>query len=154
VSSRGVEEVGVPEPADSGHRSITRGLSLWICGLGIGLFGGYATLTFGPVAAVPALLLWVCLTVPSPRFSGLAGALVGHGGAWEWLLLRSHMDCAQSIPPQCAWSLAYGPSHLTDVAAWQTETRAWFAFAVGITAVGAILTVWTAWRLQLGPPAS
>ena len=144
----------MPEPAISLHLSIPRGLSLWICGLGVGLVGGYATLTLGPIAAVPALLLWACLAVPSPRFSGLAGALVGHGGAWEWLLLRSRIDCAQTIPPQCAWSLAYGPSHLTDVAAWQTETETWLAFAVGITAVGAILAVWTARRVQPGPSAS
>jgi hypothetical protein len=122
---------------------------LWICGLAVGLGGGYATLAFGPVAA-PALLLWVCLAVPSPRFSGFAGVLVGHGAAWAWLLLTSHVDCAQSFPARCSWLLAYGPSHLTDVGAWRTETAAWLAVALGLIAVGAILTVWTARRVRLG----
>jgi hypothetical protein len=39
-----------------------------MCGLRVGLVGGYAMLTISPVAAVPAMVLWVCLAVPSPGF--------------------------------------------------------------------------------------
>jgi len=134
------------ERAASRHRPIPRGVLLWIFGLGVGLVGGYATLTVSPVAAVPALVLWVCLAVPSPRFLGLAGALLGHGAVWAWLLVTSNLVCAS----YCSWSLTYGPAHLTDAAAWQTETRIWFAFALGLFAIGAVLTAWTVHRVRQG----
>jgi hypothetical protein len=142
--------MGMSELAVSRHLPIPRGMGLWVCGLAVGLVGGFATLTINPVAGVAALLLWICLAVAAPRFSGLAGALVGHGMAWVWLLLTSHVACAQSFPAQCAWSLAYGPAHLDDMAAWQTETRAWFAFALGLLAIGVLLTVWTTRRVRRG----
>lgn len=80
----------------------------------------------------------------TPRFSGAAGALVGHGAAWSWLLMTSSIFCQMS----CSYTLAYGPAHLTDGPAWQRETWVWFALAVGILLAGLILTIWTARRLR------
>jgi hypothetical protein len=61
--------------------STSRTRALWLFGLAIGLIGGFATLTLSPLAALPALLFWIVVAVASPRFLGLAGALVGHGAA-------------------------------------------------------------------------
>jgi hypothetical protein len=122
--------------------SISRAQKLWMFGLVIGLVGGYATLQISPVAAVPELLLLILVAAPSPRFSGAAGALVGHGAAWSWLLMTSSIFCQMS----CSYTLAYGPAHLTDGPAWQRETWVWFALAVGILLAGLILTIWTARR--------
>lgn len=119
---------------------------LWVCGLVVGFVGGFATLAVNPFAAVPALLLWILVAAQSPRFSGLAGALAGHGAAWSWLLVTSSMACRS----YCSYTLPYGPAHLTDGGAWQTETRAWFAVAVGILLVGLVLTVWISRRLRKG----
>ena len=124
--------------------SIPQAQGVWLFGLLIGFAGGFATLQVSPLAAVPELLLWILVAAQSPRFSGLTGALVGHGAAWSWLLITSSVLCASS----CIYTLAYGPAHLTDGAAWQTETRAWFAVAVGILLLGLVLSVWTARRVR------
>ena len=71
------------------HRVVPSGVLLWICGMAVGLVGGYATLAINRAAWGPALVLWVFLAWPRPRLSGLAGALVGHGAAWTWLLATS-----------------------------------------------------------------
>ena len=115
---------------------------MWGFGLLFGFVGGYATLQVGPSAAVAELLLLIVVAAQSPRLSGPAGVLVGHGAAWSWLLITSSIVCASS----CGYTLAYGPAHVTDGSAWQTETRAWFALAVGILLLGLILTVLAARR--------
>ena len=130
--------------------SISRAQTLWMFGLVIGLVGGYATLQISPIAAVPELLLLMLVAALSPRFSGPAGALVGHGAAWSWLLVTSSIVCQMS----CSYTLAYGPAHVTDPMAWQRESWIWFAVAVGILLVGLVLSVWTARRLRQGLRAS
>jgi len=125
-------------------RPVSRARALWLFGLGIGLVGGYATLMLSPFAAVPALVLWIIVIAPRPRFSGLAGALVGHGAAWSWLLGASSIMCSMS----CSYTLPYGSAHVTDPVAWQTETRVWFAAAVVTLVVGLGLTAVTVLRAR------
>jgi hypothetical protein len=133
------------------HRVISRGMLLWACGLAVGLVGGWATLTTDRRAWVPALLLWVFLAWQSPRFWGLAGALVGHGVAWTALLATASVAVFQSLPPIYAMQLAYGPAPLRGgQAEWLAELLAWFALSLGMVAIGAILTIWSA----RGGPAS
>jgi hypothetical protein len=103
-------------------------------------------LVLSPLAAVPELLLGIVLAARSPRFSGLAGALVGHGAAWSLLLVTSSVSCLS----ECYYTLPYGPARVTDMPAWQAETRVWFAIAVGVLVVGLVLTVWTARRVRQG----
>jgi len=125
-------------------RPASRARALWLFGLGIGLVGGYATLMLSPFAAVPASVLWIIVIAPSPRLSGLAGALVGHGAAWSWLLGTSSIVCSMS----CSYTLPYGPAHLDDGVAWQTETRLWLAIAIGTLVSGLVLTALTARRAK------
>jgi hypothetical protein len=113
---------------------------LWIAGLIIGLLGGFATLVVSPIAAVPEVLLWIVVAARSPRFLGLAGAVVGHGVAWSILIVTSSVSCTSS----CYYTLPYGPAHLENGEAWVTETRAWFAIAVGILIAGLVVTAWIA----------
>jgi len=134
----------------SEHGSLQRASRLWICGLAVGFIGGLAMLTISPALGLPELLLWIWLAVRPPRFAGLAGAVAGLGAAWSWLLLTSQVACLESFPAQCHWSLAYGPAHLDDPAAWQTETRVWLAFALVLVALGVVLTIWTAGRVRGG----
>lgn len=124
------------------------GPTFWICGVAVGLVGGFATLTISPLAAVPELLLWLWLALPRLRGTGLAGALIGHGAAWAWLLVTSHVSCVDTLPARCYGSLAYGPSHAESMAAWQSETWVWFAVGVGLILFGAILTTWTVLRTR------
>ena len=123
---------------------VSRAWALWLSGLAIGIISGYATLMVNPFAAVPALLLWIVIAMPGPRFSGLAGAMVGHGLAWSWLLVTSSIVCAMT----CSYTLPYGPAHLTDGVAWQTETRIWFAAAVIILVGGFLLSALTGLRAR------
>jgi hypothetical protein len=151
---RRIEEgTNMADQVSSTQTVVPRGIALWICGLGVGLIGGFAMLTISPAAGLPVLLMWVWLAVRPPRFAGLAGAVVGHGAAWSLLLLASNVSCALSDPRQCSWSLAFGPAHLDDMTAWQTETRVWLAFTLVLVAVGVILTIWTARRLRSGVAA-
>ena len=132
------------------QRAISRGMLVWVCGLAIGLLGGYATLTINRAALAPVLMLWVFLAWRSPRFWGLAGALVGHGVAWVWLLATTPVVVFQSLPPIYAMQLAYGPPQLRGgEAEWQAEMAVWFALSLGLVVIGAILTIWSG----LGAPA-
>ena len=123
---------------------ISRARALWLCGLAIGLIGGYATLMVSPFAAVPALLLWIVIAMLRPRFSGLAGAMVGHGAIWSWLLVTSSIVCSMT----CSYTLPYGPAHVTDGVAWQTETRVWFAAAAIVLVGGILLSALTVLRAR------
>jgi hypothetical protein len=132
----------ITQGAVSRRWPISRARALWLCGLATGLIGGYATLMVSPFAAVPALVLWIVIAVLRPRFSGLAGAMVGHGAAWSWLLVTSSIVCLMT----CSYTLPYGPAHVTDGVAWQTDTRVWFAAAVIILVGGLLLSALTALR--------
>jgi len=129
---------------------MVRGIALWTFGLAVGCIGGFAMLTISPAVGLPELLLWIWFAARPPRFAGLAGAVVGHGAIWSLLLLTSNASCLDSLPRQCRSSLAFGPAHLDDLTAWQTETRAWLAFALVLVALGVVLTIWTAGRLRGG----
>lgn len=118
-----------------------RDLLVWTVGACIGMAGGYATLVVLPVAVLIEVLAVLALALTAPRLVGLAGALVGHGAMWSWLLVTSSVACFESSPPQCGFSLPFGPAHLTDAAAWQTETRIWLLGSVVILLVGLALTV-------------
>jgi hypothetical protein len=145
MSSFDFEETQVTRGAISRLWGTPAARGLWKRGLLLGLVGGFATLAISPFAAVPELLLWIVVAAPSPRFSGLAGAFVGHGAAWSLLLVTSSVSCASS----CSYTLPYGPAHLQGEA-WVTETRIWFAVAVVVLLVGVVLTVWAARRVRPG----
>jgi hypothetical protein len=109
---------------------------LWASGVGIGLAGGVATLELNPLLAVPLALAWVYIGVRKPRALGVAGALVGHGVAWIYLLLTSGYGCAST----CWWTLPYGPSHTEDYEVWRSQTWEWIGLSALLLAFGIVLT--------------
>jgi len=117
---------------------------LWAAGAGIGLVGGIATLELNPFLAIPLAMAWVYVGFRKPRFVGIAGALVGHGAAWIWLLLTSGFGCAST----CWWTLPYGPTHTEDTEAWRAETWQWIAFSATLLIFGIGLTALLARRLR------
>jgi hypothetical protein len=124
---------------------------LWAAGVGIGLVGGFATLELNPRLAIPLALAWVYVGYRQPRLVGIAGALVGHGAAWIWLLLNSGVGGANTQ----WWTLPYGPTHTDDLEAWRAETWHWIAFSAVLLILGIVLTVQLARRLrgpQVGAP--
>jgi hypothetical protein len=140
VPSLTLEEKNMTQGAISGRLSISGARRRWAFGLLIGLVGGVATLQVSPLAAAPELVLLIWLAAPPARPAGPAGILVGHGAVWSWLLVTSSVACAGV----CRYTLAYGPAHVLDASAWQTETRVWFGLALciflvglGVTTVGA-----------------
>lgn len=123
---------------------------LWAAGVGIGLVGGIATLELNPFLAIPLAMAWVYVGFRKPPLVGVAGALVGHGTAWIWLLLTAGMGCAST----CWWSLPYGPTHtLDDTDAWRASEWQWITFSAVLLILGIVLTVQLARRLR-GPRAA
>ena len=124
---------------------------LWAAGAGIGLVGGIATLELNPLLAIPLAMAWVYLGIRKPLFMGIAGALVGHGAAWIWLLLNAGMGGASTT----WWTLPYGPTHSLDPDAWRASEWQWIAFSAVLLILGVVLTVQLARRLrgpQVGAP--
>jgi hypothetical protein len=132
-----LEEKNMTQGAISGRLSISGAQRRWVFGLLIGFAGGVATLQVSPLATAPELVLMIWLAAPPTRPAGPAGVLVGHGAVWSWLLVTSSIACAGV----CRYALAYGPAHVQDASAWQTETRVWFGLALCIFLVGLALTV-------------
>ncbi|MGA2514810.1 MAG: hypothetical protein ABSG37_14540 [Candidatus Limnocylindrales bacterium] len=117
---------------------------LWAAGVGIGLITGIATLEVNPLLAIPLALIWVYVAVRKPRVIGIAGALVGHGVAWIYLLATSGYGCASA----CWWTLPYGPSHTEDLGVWRTQTWEWIGCSVILLILGIALTVQLARRVR------
>jgi hypothetical protein len=122
---------------------------LWTAGLGIGLVSGYATLELNALLAIPLAVVWLYVSLRRPRLVGLAGAVVGHGMAWTWLLGKASGFCLQSLPPICfsAPRLPFEPSYTRSEAALATQQQMGTAVGVVLLAVGIVLTVALALRL-------
>jgi hypothetical protein len=131
-----------------------RTAALWTTGLAVGLVGGWAILMISPLEGIAELVLWVWLARQAPRYVGLAGAMVGTGVAWVALLGTSSATCVGTVPVQCNFSLAYGPSHVGNFATWNAETRDWMDYALIILVIGVILTIWTARRSRRAAAAA
>jgi hypothetical protein len=115
---------------------------LWAAGVGIGLASGYATLELNALIAIPLAAVWLYVGLRRPRLVGLAGAVVGHGIAWTWLLARASGICLQSLPPIC-WSdpsLPFEPSYTRSEAALATQQQMGTAVGVVLLAIGIVLT--------------
>jgi len=125
-------------------------LAQWSAGIVVGLVSGYAVLKLNLLLAIPFAVVWVCLGLIRPRLVGIAGALVGLGIEWIWLLLSASVMCLASIPPVCGWSLPYGPSWSTDPNAWGTLELTSTVIAVVLVAAGVALTVRLAWLNRRG----
>jgi hypothetical protein len=127
---------------------------LWICGFWVGLVGGWAMLTVLPILGLAELIIWVWLARQSPKYVGLAGAVVGTGISWVALLGTSSATCVGTVPVQCNFSLAFGPSHAGNFATWNAETRDWMDYALIILVIGVILTIWAARRSRRAAAAA
>jgi hypothetical protein len=69
---------------------------LWI-GLVLGAVMGVAFLVAGTLTLIPGLFVWIWLAVQRPRWLGVAGGLIGFGGAWLILLGRAAWSCANDV---------------------------------------------------------
>ena len=122
--------------------------ALWATGVGIGLVSGFATLKLNLLLAIPLVVVWVYLGLRRPHLVGIAGALIGLGIEWIWLLATAETFCLDSKPPWCEWSLPYGPSWSSDPNAWRTLELTLTIVAVALLVAGVALTVRVAWRLR------
>jgi hypothetical protein len=120
---------------------------VWAAGVAIGVAGGIATLELNPLLAFPFALAWVYVGVWEPRVLGVAGALVGHGVAWIYLLVTSGYGCSST----CWWTLPYGPSHTENYEAWKAETWEWLGFSAVVLISGIVLTAYFARRHTAQP---
>jgi hypothetical protein len=123
---------------------------LWAAGVGFGLVSGYATLMLSPLLGIPLAVLWVLLLLRRTLLVGVAGAPVGLGIEWLWLVANAGPICNLMLPPSsaCTWSLAVGPSWSADPSAWNTLSNTLAAVALVTVAAGVALTVRLAWRLR------
>jgi hypothetical protein len=120
---------------------------LWICGFWVGLVGGWAMLTVLPILGLAELIIWVWLARQSPKYVGLAGAVVGTGISWAALIwTATPPKCTLGVAPTCQLSLPYGPPPGANFAEWQANWRDWMDYALIILVIGVILTIWTARR--------
>ena len=122
---------------------IPRGQALWVCGLAVGLIGGWAVLTISPLEGFAELVLWIWLARQSPKYVGLAGAVVGTGISWAALIWTSTAICTLGETPHCDFSLPYGPPPGANLGEWQANWRDWMDYALIILVIGIILTIWT-----------
>jgi hypothetical protein len=133
---------------------ITRGQALWVCGLAVGLIGGWAVLTISPLEGFAELVLWVWLARQSPRYVGLAGAVVGTGISWAALIFTSTPPtCTLGVAPTCRLSLPYGPSG-ANYAEWQANWVNWMQYALIILVIGIVLTFWAFRRARRAAAAA
>lgn len=133
---------------------ITRGQALWVCGLAVGLIGGWAVLTISPLEGFAELVLWVWLARQSPRYVGLAGAVVGTGISWAVLIWTATARCTLGSAPHCDFSIPYGPSPGANLAEWQANWRDWMDYALIILVIGIVLTLWTYRRIRRAAAAA
>lgn len=116
---------------------------LWAAGLGIGLVSGYATLTLSLLLGIPLAVVWVLLGLCRPRPVGVAGALIGLGIEWLWLLANAVSICNLMLPPAtvCTWTLPLGPSWSADPNAWLTLELTIAGMAFVAVVAGVALTI-------------
>jgi hypothetical protein len=136
------------------RRLISRGQALWVCGLAVGLIGGWAVLTISPLEGFAELVLWIWLARQSPRYVGLAGAVVGTGISWAALIWTSSATCSLGIASKCQLSLPYGPQPGANYSEWQANWRDWMDYALIILAIGIVLTIWTYRRIRKAAAAA
>ena len=128
-------------------RSWRRGGALWFAGAGVGLVGGYATLVVDPDLIVPELLAVLALALARPRLLGVAGAIVGHGLMWSWLLATTSVNSnSLSIPGEapCSVTLPFQSAYYGGPLAWP-KYPGWFfplllAGALALVLAGLVLT--------------
>ncbi len=83
-------------------------------------------MSLGLIATVGAVVLVVAVGLVMPRFTALAGGLIGIGGTWLVLLLNSMRICAGT--EDFCGNANYVP---------------WLAISAGLLLAGAILALWT-----------
>ncbi len=121
--------------------------ALWIVGAWVGLVGGYATLVVDPDLIVPELLVVLALAFARPRLLGVAGAIVGHGLMWSWLLATTSVNCNSLLIPgeaPCSVTLQFQSAYYGGPLAWLKEPGWWFplllAGALALVLAGLVLT--------------
>lgn len=72
---------------------MTRRPAQFVAGLLLGYAASFA-MSLGLIAIVAAVVLVVAVGLVMPRFTALAGGLLGIGGTWLVLLLNSMRICA------------------------------------------------------------
>jgi hypothetical protein len=95
---------------------------LWI-GLVLGAVMGVAFLVAGTLTLIPGVFVWIWLAVQRPRWLGVAGGLIGFGGAWLILLGRAAWSCAN------------------DVSCSQPSPLPWLAIAALLVASGVMIGI-------------
>jgi hypothetical protein len=70
------------------------GSRTWLLGAVAGSLGGLLLLLSGAVLVVLAVVAFAIGAAARPRPFGLAGTLIGWGGAWLALLARAELACA------------------------------------------------------------
>jgi hypothetical protein len=135
------------------NRSWRRAGTLWIVGLLVGLMGAYATLVVDPVLLIPDLLVVLALALARPRLLGVAGAIVGHGLVWSWLLATTQINCNSRLLPgeaPCISTLPFQSAYYGGPLAWPKEPGLWFplllAGALALLLAGLALTARTVRR--------
>jgi hypothetical protein len=113
----------------------------------VGLVGGYATLVADPVLVVPELLVVLALALARPRLLGVAGAIVGHGLMWSWLLATTSVNCYSLLIPgeaPCSVTLPFQSAYYGGPLAWPKVPGWWFplllALALALVLAGLVLT--------------
>jgi len=97
----------------------------WLSGAVTGVFGGLLTV-FVPAAGIAAVLLFAAIAARRPsRLVAWSGLLIGFGGGWAALLLRTISSCAEfdAAPGQACVS--------PDVTGWLRVAGA--LLATGVT---------------------
>jgi hypothetical protein len=134
-------------------RSRRRAGALWIAGVLVGLVGGYAMLVVDPGLIILDLLAVLALALARPRILGVAGAIVGHGLMWSWLLATTSINCHSLLIPgeaPCSVTLPFQSAYYGGPLAWP-KYPAWFfplllAGALALVLAGLALTARTAQR--------
>jgi hypothetical protein len=129
------------------NRSWRRATALWIAGALVGLVGGYATLVVDPGMIVPELLVVLALALARPRLLGVAGAIVGQGLTWSWLLATTSVNCNSLLIPgeaPCSVTLPFQSAYYGGPLAWAKYPE-WFfplllAGALALVLAGLVLT--------------
>ena len=132
-------------------RSWRRAGASWIAGALVGLVGGYATLVVDPDLIVPELLVVLALAFARPRLLGVAGAIVGHGLMWSWLLATTSVNCNSLLIPgeaPCSVTLPFQSAYYGGPLAWPKVPGWWFPLllpgALALLLAGLALTAITA----------
>jgi hypothetical protein len=129
------------------NRSWRRAGALWVAGFVVGLVGGYATLVVDPDLIIPELLVALALALARPRLLGVAGAIVGHGLMWSWLLATTSVNCNSLLIPgetPCNVTLPFQSAYYGGPLAWLKEPGWWFplllAGALALVLAGLVVT--------------